>query len=45
MGHFVESFAVAHLCSCGCSAVAKRYQTSIEEIDLLAKRGNIIAFI
>jgi Holliday junction resolvase-like predicted endonuclease len=45
MGHFVESFTVAHLCGFGCSAVAKHYQTSIEEIDLLAKYGNIIAII
>lgn len=44
-GHFAELFAAAYLRLCGYRILARRHKTKAGEIDLIARRGDVVAFI
>ena len=44
-GHFAEAAAAALLLSKGYRLIARRYKTPLGEIDLIVKRGRLIAFV
>ncbi|WP_137135869.1 YraN family protein [Rhizobium sp. FKY42] len=44
-GRFAEFLAALYLMSKGYRIVATRYRTPLGEIDLIARKGNIIAFV
>ncbi len=44
-GHFAEALAAALLLAKGFRLLARRYKTPLGEIDLIVKRGRIIAFV
>jgi hypothetical protein len=44
-GHFAEFAAAALLCLKGYRLLARRYRTPLGEIDLIAKRGRLVAFV
>ena len=44
-GHLAEALAAALLLAKGFKLLARRYRTPLGEIDLIVKRGRIIAFV
>ena len=44
-GHLAEALAAALLFAKGYRLVARRYRTPLGEIDLIVKRGRIVAFV
>jgi putative endonuclease len=44
-GHFAEAAAAALLVAKGFRLIARRYKTPLGEIDLIVKRGRLIAFV
>ena len=44
-GHFAEAAAAALLLATGFRLIARRYKTPLGEIDLIVKRGRLIAFV
>ena len=44
-GHFAEAAARALLLAKGFRLIARRYKTPLGEIDLIVKRGGMIAFV
>jgi putative endonuclease len=44
-GHAAELLAALRLMMAGYRIVARRYRTRMGEIDLIARRGNVIAFV
>jgi putative endonuclease len=44
-GHFAEAAAAALLMAKGFRLLARRYRTPLGEIDLVVKRGRLIAFV
>jgi putative endonuclease len=45
LGHFAELCAVWRLRLAGFSILARRYKTPLGEIDIVARRGGILAFV
>ncbi len=45
LGHYAESISVWHLRLRGYRVLARRYRTPVGEIDIIARRGKLIAFI
>ena len=45
LGHFAEWRAVWRLRLAGYSILARRYKTRLGEIDIVARRGGILAFV
>jgi len=44
-GHAGERLAILRLMLSGYRVLARRYKTKVGEIDLIARRGNIVAFV
>ena len=45
LGHYVETISVWHLRVRGYRILARRYKTPVGEIDIIARRGGMVAFI
>lgn len=45
LGQFAETICVWHLRLRGYNILARRFRTRIGEIDIIARRGNLVAFI
>ena len=45
LGHYAVSISVWHLRLRGYRVLARRYRTPVGEIDIIARRGKLIAFI
>jgi len=45
LGHTAELRAVWRLRLCGWSILARRYRTGLGEVDIVARRGQVLAFV
>lgn len=45
LGHWAEAAAAALLIAKGYRIVARRYRSSLGEIDLIVRRGRVVAFV
>ena len=45
LGHFAEACAVWRLRLAGYAILARRYKTRLGEIDIVARRGGVLAFV
>ncbi len=45
LGHWAETFCAWHLRLRGYRVLARRYRSPVGEIDIVARRGDVVAFI